>query len=265
MNHPFKMLFFFIVSASLAGCGNTKQEEPELKGIKIGELAPAGRRIQPQILQTTNIEAITFELPAENVKSLDGIWQILNAGTLRYTDPNGFAANGLRAAAGEFVALDKVKNMLKSAKAKKLSATALLMQNGQSEIITTARLNRKTNISYVFRQGIIKNVDVGPGILGLQVTARQSIGAQIFANVQVVPVISASTDGLAPELAAQLKANDLRFYSAGFNVMMKPGSFVVLAPSEYKPDDITTASRFFTRAGPKPAVLVLLLVCTSVL
>lgn len=71
---------------------------------------PQQGHIQPQsasrigVLRATNIEATTFELPAENIKYLDGIWLVLNPPgslELRYTDPNGFAANGLRAASGE--------------------------------------------------------------------------------------------------------------------------------------------------------------------
>jgi hypothetical protein len=262
MNHLLKMLVIFSTTMSLAGCGNTVKE-PELKGIKIGELAPTGRHIQPQILQTTNINAITFEVPAENVKSLDGIWKIPNTRTMRYTDPNGFAANGLRAAAGEFAVFNKVNELLKSAKAKKLSTTVLLISNGQSEVINTGRLTRKTTISYIYRQDSTKSAVVGPGILGIQVTARQIPGAQMMANIQFLPIISVSTEGLAPELAARLKASELRFYSAAFSIMMKPGDFIVVAPGEYKPDEITAAGRFFTWTEPKPAVRVLLLVCTS--
>ena len=274
MNQLLKMMLLFFATISLAGCGN-KVEEPQLKGIKIGELAPTGRRIQPQLLRTTNINAITFELPAENVKSLDEIWKILNTSAIRCIDPNGFAANGLRAGAGGFAAYNKVIELLKSANAKKVSTTALLLANGRSEVVNTGRLNSKTTVSYIYRQGIIKSAEVGPGILGLQVTARQISPAGSLtpdsgelgrvANVQVVPVISVSTEGLAPELAARLKANELRFYSAGFNMMMKAGVFLIVAPEEYKPDEITAAGRFFTWSKPKPAVRVLILVCTSVL
>jgi hypothetical protein len=263
MNHLFKILVLFFAITSPAGCGNSRQE-PDLKGIKIGELAPTGQRIRPQFLTGTNINAIAFELPAENVKSLDGIWKILNTDTVRYTDPNGFASNGLRAAAGDFVALNKVNGLLKSAEAKKLSTTALLIQNGQSEVINTGRLNSKTTISYIYRKNSIKSAVVGPGILGLQVTARQIPGAQMMANVQAVPVISVSTEGLAPELGARLKESELRFYSAAFSMIMRPGDFIVVAPAGYKTDVATAAGRFFTKPEPNQTITVLLMVCTSI-
>jgi hypothetical protein len=263
MNHPLKTLLVCSVLIISTGCADNRQQ-PQTKGIKISDLAPAGRRVQPQVLRTTNIDVIDFELPAENIKSLDAVWQMLNSDYLRYGDPNGFAANGLRAAKGELGVLDKVKGMLKSAGAKKLSVTSLLIADGQSEVLGMGRLGRKTTISYIGRQGTIESTQAGPGILGLRVSARQIVDTRPLASVQVVPAISASTEGLAPALAARLKETDLRFYSAGFSVIMKPGNFVLLAPSEYKPDEITVAGRFFTKAGPESAVRVLLLVCTSV-
>ena len=285
MARLFQMLFVCSTLMFLGGCG-AKPQGPELKGIKIGDLAPTGGssttpqqgHIQPQsasrigVLRATNIEATTFELPAENIKYLDGIWLVLNPPgslELRYTDPNGFAANGLRAASGELGALNKVTKMLKSAAAKQLSTTALLIPDGQFEVLNVARLTRRTTISYIQRQNVIKSATVGPGIWGFQVTARQIPGARLQAmsgmvNIAVVPVILASTEGLAPEMAAQLMANDIRFYSAGFRATMKPGDFVVVTPWEYKPDEVTVAGRFFTRPEPRPVVRVLLLVCTSI-
>jgi len=295
---------------SLGGC-TAKPQEPQLKGVKIGELAPKGplhAGIQPRILRTTNINCLIFELPAENVEFLDGIWRILNSDSVRYNDPDGFAANGLRAAAGEYGALEKVNELLKSAEAQRMFTTALLIPDGQAEVIGIGRLTRKTTISYIYRQGAIKIAEVGPAICGLQLTAGKlpgpstlsttlktgslspqdalrRTGTQPVASVQVVPVILASTEGLPPELAEQLKANDLRFYSAGFSAMMKPGDIVLLAPREYTADEVTAAGRFFTRlgegpdktqqlpgtlsrsrtrTGPKPAVRVFLFICTSI-
>jgi hypothetical protein len=263
MNHPSKTLLVCIVLIISTGCADRRQQ-PETKGIKIGDLAPTGQRVPPQVLRATNIDVIAFELPAENIKSLDAVRQMRNADSLRYNDPNGFAANGLQATAGESGAFDKITELLKSAKAKKLSTTSLLIPNGQTEVLRIARLTHKTTISYIGRQGAIESAQAGPGILGLEVSARQIADMQSLARVQVVPAILASTEGLAPALATRLKEADLRFYSAGFSVIMKPGDFVLLTPSEYKPDEITAAGRFLTKPEPNPAVRALLFVCTSI-
>lgn len=261
------------------GCAKT-QKEPDMKGIKIGDLAPAGRRVKPKVLHTTNIEVISYELPVENIASLDDIWRMLNPGALRYNDPNSFAANGLRAATGEFAAFNKVSEMLKSANATKLPTTSLLMSDNQPELLRIARMPYKIIIPYIARNGAVRNAEVGPGTVCLQISARQIISSSMspgtnsttspevnirqLASINVVPAILALTDGVAPALAERIRENDLRISSAGISAIMKPGDFVMLCPREYKPNEITAADRFFTKSGPKPAIRVVLLVCVSI-
>jgi hypothetical protein len=274
-----KILFVCSAITLPAGCADT-QKGPDMKGIKIGDLASTGKRVQPKVLHTTNIEVVSYELPAENIASLNDIWRMLNPGSLRYNDSNSFTANGLRAAMGEFATFNKVSEMLKSANAKNLPTTSLLMSDNQPELLHITRIPRKTIISYINRQGAVKNVEVGPGNIGLQIFVRQIISSYMsprtdgtsssavnikqLASINVVPAILAETEGVAPALAERIRENDLRIYSAGFSAIMKPGDFVMLCPREYKPDEITAADRFFTKPGPKPAIRVFLLVCVSI-
>jgi hypothetical protein len=271
----------FVCSAIMlpAGCTET-QKGPNMKGIKIGDLAPAGRRVQPKVLHTTNIEVINYELPAENIASLDGIWRMLDPGSLRYSDSNSFAANGLRAAMGEFATFNKVSEILKSANATKLPVTSLLMSDNQPELLRITRMPNKTIIPYIGRQGAVKNAEVGPGIIGLQILAGQIISSSMsprtdrtsssavsirqLASIRVTPAILAETEGVAPALAERIRESDLQINSAGISAIMKPGDFVMLCPREYKPNEITAADRFFTKPGPKPAIRVFLLVCVSI-
>jgi hypothetical protein len=250
----------------LSGCEDNKSG-PKTEGIKIDELAPTGKTgqsVQPKFLQTTNINVITFELRAESIGSLEDIWKILNTGALRLNSPAGFAANRLRAGTGKYEAYNKIIDLLTTADAKKLSTTSLLIPNSQPETLNIGRLTRKATISYIGRTGAIETADAGPGILCLQISARQFSESQPVANVQVVPVISASTEGLPKELAERIRANDIRFFSAGFRAIIKPGDVILLAPSEYKPDETTAAGRFFTKPEPNPTVRVLLFICTSI-
>ena len=266
-----KILFVCSTIMLPAGCADT-QKGPDMKGIKIGDLASTGKRVQPKVLHTTNIEVVSYELPADNIASLDSIWRILNPGSLRYNDPNSFAANGLRAAMGEFATFDKVSEMLKSANATKLPPTSLLMSDNQPELLHITRMPHKIIISYIDRQGAVRNAEVGPGIVGLQVSARQITSTSIstgtdtpqLASVRVMPAILAETEGVAPALAERIRESDLQINSAGISAIMKPGDFVMLCPREYKPDEITAADRFFTKPGPKPAIRIFLLVCVSI-
>jgi hypothetical protein len=266
-----QILFVCAVIMLPAGCATT-QKEPDTKGIKIGELAQSGRRIQPKTLRTTNIEVVSYELSADNIAAMESIWQMLNPGTLRYNDPNNFAANGLRAAMGNFAEFKKVTAMLKTANATKQPTTSLLLTDNQPELVSVARMPNKTIISYIDRQGAVKTAEVGLGVAGLQVFARQitnsssptGTNAAQLASVHAVPAILASTEGAAPAIAERLKEHDLRIYSAGFSAIMKPGEFVILSPVEYKQDEITAAGRFFTKQGPKPNIRVFLLICVAI-
>ncbi|MGB7581891.1 MAG: hypothetical protein WBL85_05530 [Sedimentisphaerales bacterium] len=277
-----QILFVCSVVMLAAGCDNA-QKKPNTEGIKIGDIAPTGKRAQPQHLRTTNIEIISYELPADNITSMEGVWQMLKPGTLRYNDLDGFAANGLRAAMGNFAAFNKVTKILKNANANNLPKNSLLLSDNQPEMINITRISHKT-ISFIGRQGVVKNADVGPGIVGLQVLSRQIISDSALpgtnkppesnvevqanrpqlANIQITPVIFSSTEGAAPALAERIRENDLRIYSAGFSAMMKPGDFVLLSPREYNPDETTASGRFFTQSGPKPIITVYLLVCVSI-
>ncbi len=278
-----QILFVCSVVMLPAGCDNA-QKKSETEGIKIGDLAPTGKRVQPQVLRTIDIEIVTYELPVGNIASMEDIWRMLKPGTLRYDDLDGFAANGLRAAMGNFAAFDRVTAMLKTANAKKLPTISLLMSGNQPETVNIARMPHKT-ISYIAQRGVVKNADVGPGIAGLQILPRQIASNPIpprtskppesyvevqanrpqqLASIQITPVILSSTEGAAPALAERIRQNDLRIYSAGFSTKMNPGDFVLLSPREYNPDETTAAGRFFTKSGLKPVITVYLLVCVSI-
>lgn len=263
MKHLLKWVVILMMTAFMAGCDNTGKA-PQTEGIKIGELAPAGQRIRPQVLRTTNIDIVIFEVPADNVRLLDDVWGILDKGTLRFNDPNGFEANKLRAATGKFGDLDKIDKTLKSADAKKQSTTTLLISDGQPEVLNISRMTGKSTISYIGHNGDVKSSEAGPGILAIEISARKIINKRGVTGIQVLPVIYTPTEGLAPAIAAKLKAGDLRFYSAGFGLDMKPGDIVMLSPAQFSPDEITVAGRFFTRAGQDASVSLLIMVCTSV-
>ncbi len=264
MTRLLRMFFVFAVAVSLAGCDGGRQE-PDIKGIKIGDLAPTGKNSQAKILSATSINVISYELPAGDIRSLDEIWLMLDSSSLRYSNPGGFSANRLRAATGRVGVFNTITGILESSKARKLYTSSLLIPNGQAELLRISRLGRKTKISYIGRQGTLEETEAGPGTLGLQVIARQIPGTIPMANVQVMPVIWCSTEGLSPVLAERVRESDVRFYSAGFSTIMKPGDFLLVAPSEHNPDPVTAAGRFFVRDGQKPTVRVLLFVCVSVL
>ncbi len=271
MNHKSRILVLFLVTISLIGC-STPPRVADTKGIKLSDLEPTGRRTLGKPLHTTNIEVLRYELPAENIASLENAWQTLGRGTLAYNEPNSFNANGLRVAMGKFGSYAKVIDQLKTANAAKHPTTSLLMSDNQPEMINITRMPGKQTIYFIDRQGKIKKTEVGPGPMGLQIFTRQinsstapsGIKTAPLASMRIVPAILASTEGAAPAIAERLSEHDLRVYSAGFSAIMKPGEFVMLGPAEYKQDETTAAGRFFTKQGPKPVIRIFLFVCVSV-
>lgn len=271
-----------ITSIILAGCAAPAARQPATEGIKIGELAPKGKTPnQPviQLLQTTNIDVITYELPVKDINALDNVWAILaaNPESLRITDQAGFAANGLRIEAGKFGQKNKITDAMERIKANKLTVS-LLIQNDQPEMLVLGQLTRKMAITYIGRGGTAVDTEAGPATLGLQVYARQitpprpadqtnkqAPPARTISRVQITPIISVSTDGLPEELAMRLKQTDVRIYSASFGLNMKPGDIFLLAPKPGKINDQTAvAGRFFTRNGTEPKIKILLFICTSI-
>ena len=81
-----------------------------------------------------------------------------------------------------------------------------------------------------------------------------------------------------PELDAQVKRREFAFTVAAFGLNMRPGHFVVLAPTEYVEDQTALGGLFFNnpqgrlffREGEtnspqrKPAVRVFLLLCLRI-
>ena len=267
----------FSFTLILTGCSNNRQAET--KGIKIGELTPTtpGKNntrkdnLQIQIIHNTNINVATYELPADKISELEAVWKNLSDGPLRFNNAESFIANDLRAGAGTMREFSKVVTALNNAKAKKLFTTSLLIQTNQPEMVDIARLTRRTGISYIGRQGDIETAEAGPAILGMQVTARQLLPDATTnsfntatASIQITPIIYSSAESVSVELADKIRANDLRIYSAGFGLKVKPGDFIVLAPAKMTEDETTAAGRFFIKQEPPATIRILLFICVSI-
>jgi len=254
----------FVYAALLAGC-NKGERQPDLKGVKIGDIAPmTGNKQTNQTLKTINFDFVTFELPAEKIGSLNEVWAVLKTEPLRLADANAFAENSFRAGAGQGAALDRVVSTIASAGGKKMGATLLLVPDGQAETLNIVRLSGRTILSYVASGGSLQHIDIGPGTLGLRITARKLAGSRALCNIQAMPVFSPSTEGLAPQLAARVRAGEFQFTPVGFGLRMKPGDFILLAPQQHIADRSKLGGLFFATPAGKPSVTVLLLICTGV-
>jgi hypothetical protein len=272
------------IAALVSGCNPPKDDKPVLEDITIGDLAPPDRAQRPgvQRLKTINFNVYVFELPAENVRALDEVWQVLYTKPLRLNDFNAFSGNSFSVGFGEMQIWNRIAEVLGTADAKKMPTVSLLVPEGQAQDVAVRSLYKEQPVYYVSGGGSMEGPTVGPGRLALRIKARKIPGARGVCYVEVHPVFSPPFMSSIPHLADRAKAGEVPFVSAGFGLKMSRGDFFFLGPEEYISHGATLGSLFFSipegtfffskpeggaltgRRERKPAVRVFLVVCTSV-
>ena len=264
----------------LAGCAGPKEGPPVWEEVKISDLAPhQGDKPGPsQRVKTINLDVHVFEVPAENIDKLDAIRKKLYIRPLRLRDYGAFHANAFWIRFGHRRLWNEVYEMLLAADGQRLTRVSLMLPDGWPEMITIAGLDRPQSVSYTAIDGSKEAARVGPGVLGLRIKAKSIPGSPGVCSVTAYPVVTPPVRSTIPELDAQVKRREFPFTVVAFGLNMRPGNFVVLAPTEHVKDQTTLGGLFFGnpkdslffRAGEdkppkrKPAVRVFLLLCTRI-
>ena len=255
------------VFLSLAGCNGQKATDPIWKDVKIRDLAPSQRNDQPatMLLRTVNLSVYTFEVPAENIDTLNVISQNLSgyAKRLRFNNHNAFVANSLSVAYGPAPRRAETTNLLQ-AKAEKIKTTSLLLPDEQPYDFSITRLYDREAIFFNLADGSMQAVDVGSGRIVLRITAKKISGTRGLCKINVLPVFARPIKSFIPALVEQERSKHIPFTVAGFSLKMSPGDFFLFSPLKYSEEESTLTQLLFGRPGPKPAVVVFLFVCTAV-
>lgn len=263
----------------LAGCNGSEKEEPIWEQVKITDLSPIPKDKYPdgQLLKTINFNVYIFEIPSENLSTLDDVWPMLYGQPLRFNDYDAFGANTFLAGFGQIPMWSRVAELLRSADGIQANITSLLLLDGQSNDIAVAGLGQEQTVFHASKGGSMEGATLGPGQLGLQIKAEKVAGSRGVCRMSAVPVFSPPRRSSIPLLASREKSGEFRFTSAGFSLKMSPGDFVLLGPEKYDSGQVTLGSLFFSKpAGSlffselerkwpelKPAVRLFLLVCTG--
>ena len=263
----------------LAGCNGSEKEKPIWEQVKITDLAPFDNSKQPgaRLLKTINFNVYVFEIPAENISTLDDVWPMLYAQPLRFNDYDAFGANSFLAGFGQIPMWNRVAELLRAADGIQTNTISLLLPDGQTNDVAVAGLGQEQTVFYSSKSGSMEGATLGPGQLGLRIKAEKVAGSRGVCRMSAVPVFSPPRRSSIPLLAAREKSGEFRFTSAGFSLKMSPGDFVLLGPEKYDSGQVTLGSLFFSkpegslffseleRKGPelKPAVRLFLLVCTG--
>lgn len=265
MFRAFQIAVFSCAIALLLGC-NGSEERPIWEDVKIGDIAPTtGTQGQDaQLLKTINFNVYVFELPADNISVLDGIWPMLHTKPLQFNDYEAFSANSFLVGFGQIPMWNRIRGLLLGGGAEKTETVSLLLTDGQYRDYFVAGLDSEQSVFYISSGGSMEGVTIGPGKITLRITAEKDPTSRGVCDVNFLPVFTPLLSSAIPQLAARAKLKEFLFTPVGFGLKMSLGDFVFLWPREYSKDQITLSSLFFSRPKRKPVIRTYLFVCARV-
>ncbi len=261
----------------LTGCNNS-EELPIWEQVKIGDLAPIDNNTQTdtQRLKTINFNVYIFEIPADEISTMDKVWPMLYTQPLRFNNPDAFSENSFMVGFGQIPMWSRVANTLRSVNGVQAGTISLLIPDGQSNDVAIRALNPEQTVFYISNKGTMEGATFGQGGLGLRIQADKIPGSRGVCTVRVLPVFSPPRRSRIPLLSGG--GGEFLFESSGFRLNISPGDFVLIGPEKYDSGHATLGSLlfskpqgslFFNELERKPpelrkAVRLFLIVCTSI-
>jgi len=263
--------FFHIITMcgfvlTLTACRESQKNKPIWEQVKITDLMPSTGKENAELqqLKTTNFNACVFEVPVENIKTVNGIWQMLTTQPMRFNNYEAFKANLFLAGFGQAQTWNKIAELLVAAAAKKTETNYLLLPEGQPARIAVAKLKSEQTVFYVPIGGRMEGVMAGPGTLVLQTKAEKIAGSRGVCDFTARPVFLSTVRSAVPQPVAREKTGEIVFDSVGFGLKMSPGDFLLLGPEKYVSDRMTLSSLFFTGSERRPVIRIFLFVCAGI-
>jgi hypothetical protein len=266
MNRVLQIALFGFAGLLLAGCNDPEKDERIWEHTKITDLAPSAnaKDTSGELLKTVNFDIYVFDVPAQNIGALDGVWQMLYTKPLRFKDSDAFVANSFAVGFGQLDMWNKASDLLRDAGGRKMEKISVLLTDDQPHDITIGRLARRKTIFYKPKSGSTEGATAGPGKIALRIKARKSPAPRGTCDFDVVPVFLPPIISSIPELAAREKAGEILFTSCRLRAKMGPGDFILLGPQKYISRQVTLAGLLFSRQKPKPIMRTYLFVCTRI-
>lgn len=263
--------FFHIITMcgfalTLTACRESQKNKPIWEQVKITDLIPSTGKetAELQQLKTINFNVCVFEVPAENIKTVNGIWQMLTTQPMRFNNYEAFKANLFLAGFGQAQAWNKIAELLVAAAGKKTETNYLLLPDGQPGRIAVAKIKSEQTVFYVPIGGRMEGVMAGPGTLVLQIKAEKIAGSRGVCDFTAQPVFLSAVRSAVPQPVTREKAGEIIFDSVGLELKMSPGDFLLLGPEKYVSDRMTLSSLFFTGSERRPVIRIFLFVCAGI-
>jgi hypothetical protein len=261
------------------GC-RSPAEEPIWECVKITDLASSNgvKQVNGQRLKTINFNVYIYEIPSDNIGTLEEIWPMVYAQPLQFNNFESFSANSFLAGFGQIPMWSRISDLLRSANGIQVGRVSLLLPDGRSNDVAVAVLDKEQAIFYFSEKRSMNKAKFEPGQFSLRIQADKIAGSRGVCSVSVLPVFSSLKRSSLPLMSSREKANDILFTATGFSLKMSPGDFVLVGPEKYNNSLTTLGGLFFSKpAGSlffnelerklpehKPALRLFLLVCTGI-
>ncbi|MDH4241660.1 MAG: hypothetical protein OEW48_19040 [Phycisphaerae bacterium] len=275
----FQIAFLTSLALLLTGC-RSPAEEPIWERVKITDLVSSdgSEQVNRQRLETINFNVYIYEIPSDNIGTLEEIWPMVYAQPLQFNNFESFSANSFLAGFGQIPMWSRIADLLRSADGVQVGTVSLLLPDGRSNDVAVAILDKEQAIFYFSEKRSMIKAKFEPGQFGLRIQAEKIAGSRGVCAVSVLPVFSPLKRGSLPLLSRQEKPGDILFTATGFSLKMSPGDFVLVGPEKYNNSLTTLGGLFFSKpAGSlffselerkmpehKPALRLFLLVCTGI-
>jgi len=266
---------------ALGGCGPTPEPTvPIWAQVQIGQIAPDSPdpSRQAKFLATVNLDVYALDLPAENIDTLDDLWQSLSAKPIQTNSYNAFAGNSFRVRLGHTAMWEEIRRQLATAGAQDAGTISLVVGNDEPGDLPVANVAPDSTIWFVGTNLARHTVQVSRGLLVLRLREQAVPGTRGVRKIIAYPVYTLPMTSAVPELRTQAVRREFYFDSAAFAAQMAPGDLLVLAPDSFSNETLSLGGRFFNRPEPvlffdpetkqppqrKPAVRIFVIFCTRI-
>jgi len=255
------------ILVTLAGCKSSQQEKPLWEKYKITDLAAPPKNSQGKygIIQTANFEIYTVEMPADNIKMLNAVWQKFQQKNISFNNPESFRANSFLLGQGDIKKWDELENQLREAKADLKNKISVFISENQSEDISIDMLPGERNVFYITLNSTMAGATIGPGTIGFRIKTQKIPYSTGTCNLKITP-LSAPPQmiTLMQSEKKQEQENEVLFQSAGFELTARPGDFLLLGTKKFDIEKTTLNSLFFCREKLEPIIRIYIILCTGV-
>ncbi len=267
------------LALALTGC-RRQAEEPIWERVKITDLVSSdgNEQVNGQQLKTINFNVHIYEIPSDNIGTLEEIWPMVYSEPLQFNNFEAFSGNSFVAGFGQIPMWRRIADLLRSADGMQVGRVSLLLPDGRFNDISVAVLKKEKAIFYFSEKRSMNKAKFEPGQFGLRIRAEKIAGSRDACAVSVLPIYSPLRQGFLPPLSRHEKQEDILFTATGFSLKMSPGDFVLVGPEKYNDSLTTLGGLFFSKPEGslffsvlehkmpeyKPALRLFLLVCTGV-